>query len=190
MWYVPYYFQICCSLFCQNILWSYLTTWNLTDLIEFLRCYSFLCSLSSNLSNVGDSTRSLNPTAVAKKCSRTAWRARPVPRVNANKRQRESSGNNVAGPRGGGAAEGMGYLDDAEQNDSEGGSWGPSGPIYDGLEPEEAEAWNKEATRWRMEANEMYANDASLEGHKGLIYDQLHGLAYDPNWWTSHSFVS
>jgi hypothetical protein len=160
--------------------------WNLTVPIEFLHCYSFLCSLSNNLKNVGDSIQSLDPTAVAKQCSITTWYARPpVPLPNANKRQR-SSGNHLAGPSGGEAAEGMGYLDDTEQNESEGDSWGPSGPNRDGLAPEEAEAWNKEATRWRMEANEMYASDTSLEGHKGLVYDHLHGLTRDATWWKNY----
>jgi hypothetical protein len=77
-------------------------------------------------------------------------------------------------------------LDDAEQKESEGGSWGPSGRNGDGLEPEEAEAWNKEATRWRMEAKEMHANDTSLECHKGLVYDELHGLTRDTDWWQSY----
>jgi hypothetical protein len=160
--------------------------WNLTVPIEFLRCYSFLCSLSNNLKELGDSIQLLDPTAVAGKCSHPAWYALPpVPRLKANKRPRRSSGNDVASPSGGEAAEEMGYPDDTEQNDSE-GSWGPSGPNGDGLEPEEAEAWNKEATRWKMEANEMYANDTSLDGHKRLVYDQLHGLTYDPAWWREY----
>jgi hypothetical protein len=50
----------------------------------------------------------------------------------------------VAGPSSRGTAEGMADLDDAEE-ESEVWSWNG-----DGLEPEEAEAWNKEAARWVM----------------------------------------
>jgi hypothetical protein len=81
----------------------------------------------------------------------------------------------------------MDDLDNTEQKESEGGSWGPSRPNGDGLEPEEAEAWKKDATCWRMEAKEMHANNTFLECHKGLVYDQLHSLTHDADWWRSYT---
>jgi hypothetical protein len=91
------------------------------------------------------------------------------------------SGNVVSGPSGGEAS--RDDLDDTEQKMSEGGSWGPSGRNGHSLEPEEAEAWDKEAARWRIEAKEMHANDTSSGCHKGLVYEQLHGLTHDADWW-------
>jgi hypothetical protein len=77
----------------------------------------------------------------------------------------------------------MDGMGDTDQEVSGVGSSDPGGPSGNDLESEEVEAWNKQVTRWRMEAKEMHP---SSEGHKGLVYDQLHSLTYDADWWRSY----
>jgi len=81
----------------------------------------------------------------------------------------------------------MDDLYDSGLEESGVGSWGPSGRKGNGLEPEEAEAWRKEAKRWSMDSKGVHANKTPPERHKGLVYDQFHSLTYDPDGWRSYA---
>jgi hypothetical protein len=146
----------------------------LTVPIDFLRCYAFLCRLSDELENLRNAIDELDAPTAAQRCRDTPWCAPepPLPPPPPSKRRKFDHGPPTAGPSG----EGSDVPHDMDALDFEkflGGSCGSSERDGDAEEePEKVDEWMK-----RRETK---------EGCNAAVYDQLHGLPSQANWWQSY----
>jgi hypothetical protein len=160
------------------IYWSWHHKWDLTIPIDFLSCYAFLCRLSDPLEDVRNEIGAIDAATAAQRTRDTPWCAPepPLPPPPPSKRRKLDHGQPTAGPSGGGVADELDFMDALDLEESVEGSCGLSERDSDIVEPEEADEWTE-----RRETKKM-----PKEGCNAAVYDQLHGLPSDTNWWQSY----
>lgn len=148
--------------------WSAHDTWNLTVPIDFLRCYSFLCSLSNNLSQNTELLKTLNAAAVSQNCTSFPWSAPPRPtKARSAKRARgDDEAEPVAGPSGSGNVADLGPMADIGDSEMLGFVFGAGNNVdgYDDFDTEESVSWNKVTQDWRREAASIPVSSRLSEG--------------------------
>ena len=136
--------------------------------IDFLRCYSFLCSLSNNLSRSAQLLKTLDAAAVSQNCTSFPWSAPPPPtKTRSAKRARgDDEAESVAGPSGSGNVADLGPMADIGDSEMPGFVFGAGNNVdgYDDFDPEESVSWNKVTQDWRREAASIPMSSRLSEG--------------------------
>lgn len=137
--------------------------WDLTQPVEFLRCYTFLCNLANDLQALLQELEGLQIATIAQSLKQTSWRA---PTLSFN-------GSSTKRPRNDGGAKGGDHEGDA--NDASDASMDKN----DDLESDEFSVWHKSYKNWQLErkraADDTPDSGLPLEGcFVKLHTEQIH----------------
>jgi hypothetical protein len=157
--------------------------YDLTIPVDFLCCYSFLCSLSKKLSEARDELESPDAEAMAASCTNYAWFSPPPPpKEQGTKRRRPNDkADDAAGPSGAGNEDRAADRDVSEMRVN-GLVGGINVDGYDDLDAEESAAWVDVVETWHNEAATMPVSNKLSETNlkvlplEMLVYDRRQGL--------------
>ena len=121
----------------QDILYAPHHEWNLLDPVDFMKCYSFLCTLAGTTVTLRKELEAVDPKKVAQSVVFSSWRA-ITPPTGTKKRKRFNVGDANIGDANIGDARGP-FVHGAN---SEG---------VDDLELEEANHWHESMKEWQLE---------------------------------------
>jgi hypothetical protein len=134
--------------------------------------------LSNELKSVHDTINALHPSDVAQSSQMTPWRAPTLVLPQASNKRPRNEAQPGAGPSGEGL---VGESDDLDVLDMEELVEESDGEIESDME-------SSEEIDMASRGGEVKNMPLLLkEGHSGLVYNQLHDLSADPDWWRSYS---
>jgi hypothetical protein len=122
----------------QDILYAPHHQWNLLDPVDFMKCYSFLCTLAGTTVTLRQELEGVDPQKVAQSVVSSPWHAvTPPTTAGPKKRKRSNVGDaNISGARGP-------FVKGAN---SEG---------VDDLELEESNRWHVSMKEWQLERQRL-----------------------------------
>jgi hypothetical protein len=117
----------------QSISYASHHQWNLLDPVDFMKCYSFLCTLASTTATLQQQLEGIDAKNIAQSVVSSSWRATTPPStVGLNKRKRSNLG--------------VAHGPFVQGTNSEG---------VDDLEPEESNQWHESMKDWQLESQTL-----------------------------------
>ena len=137
----------------QSISYTSNHQWNLLDPVDFMKCYSFLCTLAGTTATLQQQLNDMDATKIAQSVVSSSWRATTPPSTaGLNKRS------NL----------GVAHGPFVQGTNSEG---------VDDLEPEESNQWHESMKDWQLESQMLDVQPSKVGLH--LKQDLVDLVVYD-----------